>query len=725
MKTYAYGFPRLGSKREYKKAIEGFWKEKVSKEDAVGALTNIQKENIKTYKKNIDVFPDGEMSFYDPMLDIAILCGLYDPKNLSEYYELCRGLNALEMTKWFNTNYHYLVTDFSAIKNLSFRPNDKNIALQFKQVKFPQFIGPFTFLKLSKGIKKKDFKVFFIALVKVYKDILANYKKAQIDEPAFVMDLERDEIELIREGYDLLGDSGCKIILMTYYGSVDFMEDLLVLPVSAIGLDFARGKASYEYILKNGFPKDKTLIAGLVDGRNIWKNDFDISVARLKMLSEKAAKLLISNAAPLYHLPVSLSVEQKLDDNLKECLAFAEEKLAEIKVISECFEGKRKIPKKTELGSYGRDEAVSKRIDSLRPEDFIKKIQFEQRRKRHDSLLRLPLFPTTTIGSYPQTPEVRNERAAYLGARVSLAGYKRYIQGEIDKLIKFQEDLGLDVLVHGEFERTDMVEFFAQKLSGIATTQNSWVISYGTRVYRPPIIFGDISRPSPMTLDEIQYAQAKTNKPVKGMLTGAVTIIAWSYCREDIPLPDVAFQISLALKDEILDYEKAGIKIVQVDEAAFREKAPIKKCDWEEYFDWAVKSFNLATNTNPDTQIHTHMCYSEFGEIIDYINRMDFDVISIEASRSKGDIIRSFEGIDFKRQIGLGVWDIHSPVVPVVEQMLDIVRRSLQRIPKENFWLNPDCGLKTRDWPETIAALQNLVEAAGKIRCAGNKANEN
>ncbi|MBN2831473.1 MAG: 5-methyltetrahydropteroyltriglutamate--homocysteine S-methyltransferase, partial [Candidatus Omnitrophica bacterium] len=437
---------------------------------------------------------------------------------------------------------------------------------------------------------------------------------------------------------------------------------------------------------------------------------------KLKMLSEKVSKLMVSNAAPLYHLPISISVEKKFDNNLKECLSFAEEKLTEIRMISECFEGKKKIPKKNVLGSLGRDEAVCKRINSLKANDFVKKISLEERRERHNALLSLPLFPTTTIGSYPQTIEVRNERANYLRAEVSLAEYKKYIQGEIDKLIRFQEDLGLDVLVHGEFERTDMVEFFAQKLSGIATTQNSWVISYGTRVYRPPIIFGDIARPAPMTLDEIKYAQTKTNKPVKGMLTGAVTIIAWSYCREDIPLADVAYQISLSLKDEILDYEKAGIKIVQVDEAAFREKAPIKKRDWEKYFDWAVKSFNLATNTNPDTQIHTHMCYSEFGEIIRYINRMDCDVISIEAARSKGDIIRSFEGIDFKRQIGLGVWDIHSPAVPSVEQMLDIVRRSLQKIPKENFWLNPDCGLKTRGWPETEKSLRNLMETAGILR---------
>ncbi|MDO9541964.1 MAG: 5-methyltetrahydropteroyltriglutamate--homocysteine S-methyltransferase, partial [Kiritimatiellia bacterium] len=467
---------------------------------------------------------------------------------------------------------------------------------------------------------------------------------------------------------------------------------------------------------EKGFPGDKTLIAGLVDGRNIWKNDFSVTVAKLKMLSAKVSKLMVSNAAPLYHLPISLSVDKKLDKNLKKCLSFAEEKLAEIQMVSECFEGKKKIPQRSVLGSYGRNETVRKRINSLRAGDFIKKIPLEERRKRHSALLNLPLFPTTTIGSYPQTIEVRNERAAYLGYQVSLAEYKKYIQGEIDKLIKFQEDLGLDVLVHGEFERTDMVEFFAQKLSGIATTQSGWVISYGTRVYRPPIIFGDISRPSPMTLDEIPYAQTKTNKPVKGMLTGAVTIIAWSYCREDLPIADAAYQIALALKDEIIDYEKAGIKIVQVDEPAFREKAPIKKCDWEEYFGWAVKSFNLTTNTSPETQIHTHMCYSEFGEIIDYINRMDCDVISIEASRSKGDIIGSFEGIDFKRQIGLGVWDIHSPSVPSVDEMLDIVRRSLQKIPKENFWLNPDCGLKTRDWPETKKSLGNLMEVSRRLR---------
>lgn len=425
---------------------------------------------------------------------------------------------------------------------------------------------------------------------------------------------------------------------------------------------------------------------------------------------------MVSNAAPLYHLPVSLSAEKKLAKKLKKCLSFAQEKLVEIKTIGECFDDRKKITKRAVLGSYGRNDTVEKRIKSLRPRDFVKSLSLGKRRKKQDFLLNLPLFPTTTIGSFPQTAKVRKKRADFLRGKLSEEQYKKYLYGEIDQLIRFQENLGLDVLVHGEFERTDMVEFFAQQLSGIATTEDGWVISYGTRVYRPPIIFGDVSRPKAMTLDEITYAQLKTKKPVKGMLTGAVTIIAWSYCREDVPLKDTAYKIALSLRDEIVDYEKSGIKIIQVDEPAFREKAPIKKRDWKDYFEWAIKSFNLTTNTDPNTQIHTHMCYSKFGEIIDYINQLDYDVISIESSRSRGDIISSFEKVDFKRQIGLGIWDIHSPAVPSVEEMLDIVRRSLQKIPKENFWLNPDCGLKTRGWPEIENSLSNLMEAAKELR---------
>lgn len=715
MKTYAYGFPKLGQHREFKKTVEDFWKGNSSPEKVIQDLSNLQQENIRIYAEKIDSFPDGEMSFYDFMLDTAILCGVYNPKDLKDYYELCRGANALEMTKWFNTNYHYLVPDFNEMTTPSFKLNKENVALTFKNRNFPQIIGPFTFLKLSKGIAKKNFRPSFLALIEVYKKFLITYKNIQIDEPALVMDLDKDEIGLVKEGYQTLAQAGCAISLMTYYDSIDFIEEVLALPVAAIGLDFVRGKQNLEYIQKSGFPSDKTLIAGIVDGRNIWKNDIGRSVAWLKSISSKVKNLVISNAAPLYHLPFSVSLEDQLDQRLKNCLSFAKEKLEEIHLIASCLEGKV-APVHPNTGDYGKDKTVQQRIKSLKESDFIKKVSLDDRRKNHDRLLNLPLFPTTTIGSYPQTNEVRLKRAAFTKGELSTVEYKKYIQGEIDKLVRLQETLGLDVFVHGEYERTDMVEFFAQNLEGIATTQNSWIISYGTRVYRPPIIFGDVKRPKPMTVEEIRYTQSKTSKPVKGMLTGAVTIIAWSFCREDIPVSHVAYQIGLALKDEIHDYEKVGIRIVQVDEAAFREKAPIKKREWPAYFDWAVKSFNLTTNTDPNTQIHTHMCYSEFGEIIQYINQMDFDVISIEASRSKGDIISFFENIDFKRQIGLGVWDIHSPAVPSADKMTEIVKRSLSKIPSKNFWLNPDCGLKTRQWPEVKEALTNMVAASHALR---------
>ncbi len=715
MRTYAYGFPRLGKNREFKKTVEGFWRGSIQRDEFFGGLDAIQKENIERYQSKVDLAPDGELTLYDLMLDTAILCGLFSPKSLNDYYSFCRGGSALEMTKWFNTNYHYLITNFSEFKEVKFKLNFDHFALRYKKSSFPSIVGPFTFLKLSKGIPQDKFKDLFLKLIDVYRMLLQKVDKIQIEEPAFVLDLTQEEISLIKEGYNALSEHKPKITLIIYYDSVDWIESLIKFPVSAIGLDFIRGKENYEYICDKGFPEDKTLIAGLIDGRNIWRNNIGQSVARLKRLSSKVKNLAVSNAGPLFHLPVSLESEDAINAELKNRLSFAEEKLDEIKLVAKCFEGQKFSALSGNL-SYGKNTVVQDRVKSLKDEDFIKPAALDKRREIHDQVLGLPIFPTTTIGSYPQTSEVRKKRAKFKKGKISKESYDQYVKREIDKLIKFQKDLGLDVLVHGEFERTDMVEFFAQNLEGIVTTQAGWIISYGTRVYRPPIIFGDISRPKPMTINEIVYAQTKTKKPVKGMLTGAVTIIAWSFCREDIPMSDVAYQIGLSLKDEIKDYEKAGIKIVQVDEAAFREKAPIKKKAWPAYFKWAVNSFNLTTNTDPNTQIHTHMCYSEFGEIIGYINQMDFDVISIEASRSRGDIIGYFENIDFKRQIGLGIWDIHSPVVPTVEKMKNIVKRSLRKISKENLWINPDCGLKTRDWPETKAALQNLVETARKIR---------
>jgi len=717
VKTYAYGFPRLGPNREFKKTVEGFWKGQLSEEQTRKELDSLQEQMLDTYAQAVDGFPVGEMTGYDSMLDTAIMVGLYNPKDLKEYYELCRGKDALEMTKWFNTNYHYLVTDFAALNFKGFRLNwnkAKEYRDKFKKG-IPALIGPFTFLKLSKGIEPRQFNKYLSRLAQVYHEILATLPEVHIEEPAFVMELSEREIEAIQKAYALLAQTACKINLITYYDAVDFYQTLCALPVHGIGLDFVNGPVNLEYLKRYGFPTDKVLIAGIVNGRNVWRTDFKKASGILKEISRHAKSIMISNAAPLYHLPISLAAEAHMDMRLKQRLAFAREKLEDLRMLAEYLEKGKTIPK-ISIGGFGENPEIRERINALGNNDFLKAVGVHERRQTQDARLNLPLFPTTTIGSYPQTSDVRKKRADFRSGKINAEEYQAFVKDKITDLVRFQEGLGLDVLVHGEFERTDMVEFFAEKLAGVATTQNGWIISYGTRGYRPPIIFGDVSRPAPMTVGEIAFTQGLTQKPVKGMLTGAVTIIAWSFVREDIPIKEVAYQISLALQDEIRDYEGAGIKIVQVDEPAIREKAPIKKKDWPEYFDWAIKSFRLTTNTNPQTQIHTHMCYSEFGEIIEHIDQMDFDVISIEATRSRGDVIASFEKIDFKKQIGLGVWDIHSPAVPAVDDMRQIVQRALQVIPKNNFWINPDCGLKTRDWPETEASLKNLTALAEELR---------
>jgi len=703
MKTYAYGLPRLGAGREYKKAIESFWKKQITPAQLQQEFDRLQAAMLDTYARHVDAFPAGEMTAYDAMLDTAIMVGCHAPRDLAEYYQLCRGKDALEMTKWFNTNYHYLVQDFTNTPKPAFK-------LNWNKPNKNYLIGPFTFLKLSKGLEGGRFEEFFEALVPVYKQILQTLPQAHIDEPALVLELSPREVQLVQKAYAVLGPAS-KVHLFTYYDEVDALKELLDLPVASIGLDLVRGGQYLKHLRSTGFPSDKLLIAGLVDGRNIWKTDMKAACEILKDLRSIAKNVAVSNAAPLSHLPWSITNEKGMDPRLSANLSFALEKLQEIRALAG-----ETAPSTTMSLAFGRNPKVQERVKGLKEQDFIKPMALAQRKQEHAKSLDLPLFPTTTIGSFPQTADVRAKRTDLKAGRINEGQYRSFMEGKIREVVRFQEDLGLDVLVHGEFERTDMVEFFAQKLDGISTTQEGWIISYGTRTYRPPIIFGDVSRPEPMTVREIAYAQSLTKKPVKGMLTGAVTIIAWSFAREDIPVRDVAFQIALALKDEVRDYEKAGIKIVQVDEAAIREKAPVKKRDWPAYFDWAVKSFRLTTNTDPRTQIHTHMCYSEFGEIMAYVDAMDFDVISIESTRSRGDVIAAFERLDFKKQIGIGVWDIHSPAVPSVEDMKAIVERALKVIPKENFWINPDCGLKTRDWPEVNTSLKNLVTLAHGLR---------
>ena len=703
VKTYAYGFPRIGKNREYKKLIETYWKDKDHRSLEAG-LWDLQKDMMETYQANgIDRYPQNEMTGYDKMLDTAIMLGVYEPRNTEEYYELCRGKNCLEMTKWFNTNYHYLVPEIS--DDTEFTLNWDNRYSKWYQ-KPMYLIGPYTFLKLSKG--SFNFKDKLEELTDVYFEIMnkkGGYSSFHIDEPAFVMDTTPEEIEMIKEVYTKLSDRADNINIFTYYEDVDWIRELFALPVNGIGLDFVNGKNNLRNVLSLGsmLLKDKTLFAGFVDGINVWKTDIRHACVNIDYLEKMAKEVVVSNAGPLYHLPVTIEKELGLGEEMHTHLSFATEKLRELVDIQKGDSSKYKKYKGYE------SRWVSTRVDNLTDEDFVKSLDVVERRKIQDKILNLPELPTTTIGSFPQTPEVRKNRLDYKKGRISEEEYNSNVKRFTKEAIDIQEEIGMDVLVHGEFERTDMVEHFCQRMDGIASTDNGWIISYGTRVYRPSIIYGDVDRPEPMTIKEVEYAQSLTDKPVKGMLTSAGTIIAWDFVRKDISIDEVAYQISLCLQDEIRDYEKAGIKIVQVDEPAFRELVPIKKKYHDEYFDWAIKSFNLATNTNPETQIHSHMCYSEFNEIVDQINQLDFDVVSIECSRSGGEIIEFFEKIDFKRQIGLGVWDIHSPTIPTDNDMVKVVKRALRVIPRKQFWINPDCGLKTRGWKETKESMKNMV----------------
>ena len=702
VKSYAYGFPRVGKNREYKKIIEEFWKDEhyLHEIPLVYGLQSLEKDIKDIYSRNVDAYPSSEMTLYDRMLDTAIALGVYTTKNAKEYYELCRGKNCLEMTKWFNTNYHYLVPDLTGweantqIEAHKFGSKKNNVSL----------IGPFTFLKLSKGA---DIGSYSKKIAMAYSS-LKRFDTIHIEEPAFVMDLSEEEISFIKEIYSILRENmpTTKINLFTYYDDVEWLDEFLQLPVDGFGLDFINGKNNYDNLLSIGFPKDKTLFAGLVNGLNVWKTNLS-AIRRwgwVDKLSEMTEDLYITNAGPLYHLPVTLENENNLGD-LKPHLSFATEKLKEIKDIAS---GKSS----GYSGYFGNvNDETRKRIKGLTKDDFIKSLSVTERRKIQDDLLKLPILPTTTIGSFPQTSEIRKNRIDYKMGKISEEEHNKNIERFIGEVIDVQHELGLDVLVHGESERSDMVEHFCQRLDGISTTDHGWIISYGTRVYRPSIIHSDISRPKPMTVKEISYAQSLTDKPVKGMLTGPTTIMAWDYVREDIPKHEVAYQIALALQDEIRDYEDAGINIVQVDEPAFRELVPIKSKYHDDYFNWSINAYNLTTNTKPSTQIHCHMCYSEFNEIVDRINELDFDVLAIEATRSKGEVIECFENIDFERQIGIGVWDIHSPSIPSESDMREIIERALKVIPIENFWVNPDCGLKTRNWDQCRKSLTNMVAA--------------
>ncbi|MGE4546202.1 MAG: 5-methyltetrahydropteroyltriglutamate--homocysteine S-methyltransferase [Desulfurella sp.] len=751
MKALAYGYPKLGEKREFKDLLESFWKKAITQDQLYEGIKNLEAQRIKAYSNNIDEIPVGEMSFYDFMLDSAVMVGAIPErfngyKGLETYFEMARGKSAMEMTKYFNTNYHYIVPELESNNFGLLENKPKNCYLNAKQsIKNPKpyLIAPFTFLKLSKIYIKSEKNLnttgsskiedettlyyFLEPLLEVYKNIAKSLKAEGVSlvsfhDPALVFDLKDYEIEAVKKIYKELS-TVADIELITYYDSISAYKDIVGLPVKRIGLDFCSNPENLENVKKYGFPKDKELIAGVINGRQVWRANLEEKLKLMDELSKIAPSLSISNSSPLFHLPINVEIETKMDPDLKKRLSFAKQKLEELKTLKNAFLGdteslKAKEASKALFGTdFGKNQAVIDRIKALKDSNFQRALPYSERIKLQQSTLNLPIFPTTTIGSFPQTEEVRKTRSAFRSGKISKQEYDAFIKSEIDSLIAYQEEIGLDVLVHGEFERTDMVEFFAEKLKGIATTEHGWIISYGSRGYRPPIIYGDVYRDEPMTLNEILYAQSKTKKPTKGMLTGPVTILNWSFYRSDIPKKEVAYQIALAILDEVKDLEKNGIKIIQIDEPAFREGVPIKQKDWESYFDWAIKAFRLCSNAHPNTQMHTHMCYSEFNDIIDKIYEMDFDVISIEASRSKGEILEAFEKFGkWDRQIGIGVYDIHSPAIPTVEEMETVMKRAMKVLDKSLLRVNPDCGLKTRRCEEVKPALKNMMDMAINLR---------
>lgn len=758
MKTTVFGYPKIGRNRELKKAIESFWAGEISKEEF---LTRTNQLNLSRVKKvidsKIDIVPSNDFSLYDFVLDTATMLNIIPSRfrdildSLEQYFAMARGSKdavACEMTKWFDTNYHYIVPELEGdIKPIKNRPLEsfRKIRDSFWINSKPVIVGPFTFTYLSKVYKtttnldiatlekayeSPKFEGFLDIITDGYIHILKELEKdgceyVQLDEPAFVLDISDKHKELAIKAYKKIAKSisSLKIIVQTYYESLSNFKDLVYgLDVYGIGLDFVLGKENLELLKRYGYPSDKVLVAGLISGRDIWKTDFNATLEVFKDIEKIVSldRIIISNSSPLFHLPVTVKDEiGHLPDDLVEVLSFADERLEEINLLNEIIEGRSAVPSTNLKQFFDRytNQQIRLQIENIKNQSIQRKTEFKERYEKQNKILNLPLFPTTTIGSFPQTKELRKIRADYKAKRIGKDEYTNFIKAQIENAIKIQEEVGLDVFVHGEFERTDMVEFFGEKLSGFAFTKNGWVQSYGSRCVRPPIIFGDISRPQPMTVEEILYAQSLTEKPVKGMLTGPVTILNWSFYRKDIQKEDIAYQIALALRDEVLDLEKAGIKIIQIDEPAFREGLPLKKDKQQDYLNWAVKAFRLTHfDVKDETQIHTHMCYSEFDEIIDYIYQMDADVISIEASRSGGDILRAFERFNYDHGIGLGVYDIHSPRIPSKEEIRLIVERAIKVIDKKLFWINPDCGLKTRNWQEVIPALKNMVEVAKELR---------
>ena len=748
------GFPRIGAKRELKFALEAYWKG----ESTAAELQEVAKALRARHWQNqagFDHVPVGDFTLYDHILDMSVTLGNLPKRayegggdELDAFFRTARGRSPIdkgagvaagEMTKWFNSNYHYIVPEFD--KDSQFKLNPQRLLDQIKEAQAlgvkgvkPVIVGPVTYLWLGKSKDESNRLDLLERLLPVYKQLLNELAQAgaewvQVDEPALVTTLDQDWRHAVKTAYHELNRTVPKILLTTYFG--DFGDNLNLLhdlPVDGVHLDTINAAAEINKLV-DLLPATKVISLGVVDGRNIWKADLNRLLGTLEPIRDRLGdRLWLAPSSSLLHVPVDLAQEDTLDSEIKNWLAFALQKLDELRVLKKALDGGRDSVK-AELDANAaalaarrastrvHSETVKARVKAVTPDMGNRQSPYATRAPKQHAAIQQPLFPTTTIGSFPQTAEIRKSRSDFRKGAISEAQYIEDMQADIRQCVKIQEELDIDVLVHGEAERNDMVEYFGEQLDGYIFTRFAWVQSFGSRCVKPPVIYGDISRPKPMTVFWSQYAQSLTKRPMKAMLTGPVTILNWSFVRDDQPRSETCLQIALAIRDEVLDLEKAGLGVIQIDEPALREGLPLKKDQWQAYLDWTVFAFRVCANGVADeTQIHTHMCYSEFNDIIQSIADLDADVITIETSRSDMELLKAFDDFNYPNEIGPGVYDIHSPNVPSVESMVDLMDKAIARIPKERLWVNPDCGLKTRAWPETKAALANMVEAAKILR---------
>lgn len=751
IKSSNLGYPRIGEKREWKRTLENYWNGNISQETLLAETKAIRLDNLrKQQTKGIDLIPVGEFSLYDHVLDTAVAFGLvperYDytvadgPVDIDTYYAIARGVDdavAGEMTKWFNTNYHYIVPELNEAapkllenRALKYYEEAKNeLGIDGK----PVILGPITFVALSKGYD--DFQATVNKFLPLYAEILTELAEAgvewvQIDEPIFSTSIDEATVDFAKEVYAELvkATPSLKVILQTYFEKVTYYEKLITFPVAGFGLDFVHGD-SLAQIKAHGFPEDKVLAAGIIDGRNVWRADLGKKVDFIETLKTlvEPEKLIIQPSSSLLHVPVTKQLEEKIDVVILGGLSFADEKLTEIvALVNGANVGRGSISEEIEAvdqalkalkDTYRSKTDVREAVAALTEADAVRQDDFKKRREIQRAHFKLPYLATTTIGSLPQTKEVRQTRTKWRKGELTDTEYKGFVKAQIARWIEIQEEIDLDVLVHGEFERNDMVEYFGEKLGGFSVTEYGWVQSYGSRCVKPPLIFGDVHWTHPMTVNESVFAQSLTGKYVKGMLTGPVTILNWSFVHDATPRTEIVKQIALALQKEIAALESNGIEIIQVDEPALREGLPLDQSKWEDYLKSSSNAFRLATaKVRNQTQIHTHMCYSNFEDIFDCIDDLDADVISIETSRGHGELVSAFEENTYQKEIGLGVYDIHSPRIPSTNEIKQNIYRALKTIPEDQFWVNPDCGLKTRKEHETIEALKVMVQAAKEIR---------